>query len=115
MSRRIRNFLIGVKSGFVLFFQGETFLPLDGECFDPFEEHGKLRGTDQNDRITVAGECHRKPKSTCLKPLVPQSVTVAVPIKDFESVSTPIDEDEKGTVKWILFETIFDDGGKTVE
>ena len=49
-------------------------MSLDGERFDSFEEHGKLCGTDHDDRLAVAGECHLKPESTGFKTLVPQGV-----------------------------------------
>ena len=72
-------------------FQGETLLSLDCERLDSFENHGKLRGTDHDDRLVVVGECHRKPESTGFKPLGPQGVSVTIPVQDFESVGGTVD------------------------
>jgi len=47
--------------------------------------------------------------------LVPEGVTVTVPVKNFESVSTTIDENKKGSVKRIFLKRIFDQGGETIE
>jgi len=96
-------------------FQSETFLLFDDDRFDAFEEHGKLGGTDEHGRFAVAGEDSGKPEATGFEPLVPKGVTVTFPGKDFEPVGGAIDENEKSTVEWILFETVFDNGGQTVE
>ena len=96
-------------------FQRKAFLPFDNDRFDTFEDHGKLGGTDEGGRFTVVGERGGKPKATGFETLVPKGVAVAIPVKDFEPVGGAIDENKKSAVERILLETVFDDGGQTVE
>ena len=85
-------------------FQDETFLPFDDDRFDAFEDHGKLGGTDENDACAAAGEGNGESKTTGFEPLIPQSVSVTVPVKDFEPVGRTIDEGPSericGTAMW---------------
>ena len=93
----------------------ETFLPFDDDRFDAFEDHGELSGTDEGDRFAIAGESHRNSETTGFETLVPKDVAITFPVEDFEPVSNAIDENEKGAVERILFETVFDNSSKTVE
>jgi len=108
---------LGIMSRMILscVFPRESFLPFDDDRFDAFEEHGKLGGTDECGRFAIAGEGSGKSKATGFETLVPKGVAVAIPVKDFEPVGSAIDENEKGSVERILFETVFDNGGQTVE
>ena len=96
-------------------FQRKAFLPFDNDRFDAFEEHGKLGGTDEGDGFAFAGESHGNSEATGFETFVPKGVTVTIPVKNLESVGRTIDENEKGSVEWILLETVFDNGGQTVE
>jgi len=63
----------------------------------------------------IGGIGEGKPKAPPFETLVPKGVAITIPVKDFESVGGAIDENEKGPVERILLETVFDDGGQTVE
>ena len=90
-------------------------MPFDDDRFDAFEDHGELGGTDENDHLTGLRECDGKAKTSGFEAFVPKSVAVTVPVEDFEPVSRTIDEDEEGPVERVLLETVFDDGGESVE
>ena len=96
-------------------FQRKAFLPFDNDRFDAFEDHRELGGTDECGRFAVAGEGSGKSKATGFETLVPKGVAITIPVKDFEPVGGAIDENEKCAVERILLETVFDDGGETVE
>ena len=61
-------------------------MPFDDDRFDAFEEHGELSGTDEGDRVAFAGESHGNAEATGFETLVPQDITVAFPVEDFEPV-----------------------------
>jgi hypothetical protein len=90
-------------------------LPFDDDRFDAFEEHGELSGTDEGDGFAITGECNGNSEPTGFETLVPKGVAITIPIKDFESVGNAIDKNEKSAVERILFETVFDNGGETIE
>ena len=100
---------------FLCAFQREAFLFFDNDWFDAFEDHGKLGGTDESNGLAFARECHRNSEASGFEPLVPEGVTVTIPVKDFEPVGGTIDENEKSAVERILLEAVFNDGGQTVE
>ena len=96
-------------------FQRETLSLFDDDGFDPFEDHGKLRGADEGDRLSVSDERNGNPEATRFQAFVPLDIAVLVPIKDFESVGRLVDEDEERAVERILLKAVFDDGGESVE
>jgi hypothetical protein len=96
-------------------FERKAFLLFDDDWLDAFKDHGKLGGTDESNGFAVAGKCHGNSEATGFESFVPKGVTVVVPVENFEPVGGAIDENEKGAVERILFETVFDNGGKTIE
>jgi hypothetical protein len=80
-------------------FSGVAPLPSYAAETDPVEDHHQVRRLDL-DMAGRLGRRGREPEASSLQPLVPQDISIGIPIEDLDAIAAPAAEN--GSVRWAL-------------